>query len=145
PPQATKLLSTIGSEQRRMLLFFVANEASRSHETTWELLQLLMGFGTAIALFLDRRTRLYSAGIGLMLLLVLFELLVILPQLDWLGRSNGFVSWKVSSITRNQYWNLHAVYLGVGIVKLLVGAAVAAALFFMRSRSRGARTESTEI
>jgi hypothetical protein len=144
PPQAAKVLSILPSEQGRMLLFFVASEASRSYSTVWEPLQSLLGIGTAGALFLDRRTRFYSAGIGLMLLLVFFEWLVILPQLDWLGRSIDFVSWKVYSSTRDQYWNLRAVYLGVGMVKLLVGAGVVAALLVMRTRSRGSRHEIGE-
>src|SRR5205814_9625952 len=105
-------------EQARMLMFFMANEASRSYFTLWESVQLLMGLGTAVALFLERRTRLYSAGVGLMLLLVLFEWLGVLPQLDWLGRSIEFVPWKMDSSARGQYWNLQAVYLGVQTVKL---------------------------
>src|SRR5207302_956337 len=117
PPQAAKLLSTLKAEERRMLLFYMANEASRSYETIWGAMQLALGFGTAIALFLERRTRLYSAGIALMLLLVLFEILVILPQLDWLGRSIDFVPWKLESPARNQYWNLSAVYLGIDVMK----------------------------
>ena len=142
PPQAAKLLSTLPREQDRMLLFFMVNEASRSYSTLWGSIQLLIGFGTAVSLFLERRTRFYSAGVGLMLLLVLFEWLVILPQLDWLGRSVDFVPWKVYSSTRDQYWNLRAVYLGVDIVKMLVGAGVVAALLIMRSRPRGNRRDT---
>jgi hypothetical protein len=144
PPQAAKLLSTLPREQDRMLLFFMANEASRSYNGFWGFLQLLIGFGTGVSLFLERRTRFYSAGIGLMLLLVLFEWLVILPQLDWLGRSVDFVPWKAYSNIRDQYWNLRAVYLGVEIVKMLVGAGVVTALLIMRTRPRGIRRETGE-
>jgi hypothetical protein len=144
PPQATKLLSNLTGEQARMVMFFMANEASRSYVTVWECMQLLMGLGTAASLFLERRTRFYSAGVGLMLLLVLFEWLVILPQLDWLGRSIEFIQWKVDSSARAQYWNLRAVYLGVETVKLLVGAGVVAALLIMRNRSRVSRRETGE-
>lgn len=144
PPEAAKMLAALPGEHGRMLMFFVANEATRSFSGLWEPLQLLLGFGTGLALFLERRTRFYSAGIGLMVLLVLFEWLAILPQLDWLGRSIDFVAWKVYSSTRDQYWNLQAVYLGVGAVKLLVGTGVAAALLFMRTRSRSSRQETLD-
>lgn len=144
PAEAAKLLSSLTGEQARMVMFFMANEASRSYVTFWEPIQLLMGFGTAVSLFLERRTRFYSAGVGLMLLLVLFEWLVILPQLDWLGRSIEFVPWKLYSSARGQYWNLRAVYLGVETVKLLVGGLLIAALLIMRSRSRGSKREAME-
>lgn len=141
PPEAAKLLANLPGEQGRMLLFFIANEIGRGYIPIWQSIQVLLGLATAVTLFLERRTRYYSAGVGLMLLLVLFEWLVVLPQLDWLGRSVDFVPWRDDSSARNQYWNLRAVYLGVETVKLLVGALVVAALIVMRTRSRGLHGE----
>ncbi|MGI8744500.1 MAG: hypothetical protein ACR2NN_18380 [Bryobacteraceae bacterium] len=143
-PEMAKMLAELPGEEARMLLFHMANEASRSYGTAWGITQLVMGFSTAVALFLERRTRFYSAGIGLMLLLVLFECFVILPQLEWVGRSVDFVSWKVYSSARDQYWNLRAVFLGIESVKLLVGAGVTVALLVARSRSRSIRPEDEE-
>jgi hypothetical protein len=143
-PEMTQMLAKLPGEEARMLLFHAANEASRSYGTVWEIAQLVIGFSTATALFLERRTRFYSAGIALMLLLVLFECFVILPQLDWVGRSVDFVSWKVYSSARDQYWNLRAVFLGIESVKLLVGTGVAAALLIARSRSRPNRPNHQE-
>ena len=144
-PETSKLFAPLRGEQVRMLVFHMANDASRSYGAVWEIMQLVIGLGIAVALFLERRTRLYSIAIGLMLLLVLFECFVILPQLDWLGRSVDFVPWKTSSPTRDQYWNLRAVFLGMESLKLLIGFGLTAILLTLRSRRRGQRPELVEI
>lgn len=140
-PETTKLFYPLRGEQARMLVFHISNEASRSYGTAWESLQLAIGLAVAAALFLERRTRFYSIGIGLMLVLVLFECYAILPQLDWLGRSADFVSWRVNSQTRDQYWNLRAVFLGMESLKMLLGLGITGALLIARSRGRSELTQ----
>ena len=124
-----------------MLLFYMADEASRSYTTAWSVLQLVLALPTAAILLVERRTRYYSIGVGLMLLLVLFEWLVITPQLDWLGRTIDFIPAKTASTTRNQYWNLRAVYLWIEILKILLGTGVTCMLVIMRTRARTAVTD----
>lgn len=143
-PETTKLFAALRAEQARMLVFHIVNEASRSYGTAWEIMQFVIGLAAALALFLERRTRWYPIGIGLMLLLVLFEWFVILPQLDWLGRSVDFVPSKVNSPTRDQYWNLRAVFLGMESLKLLIGAGLTVTLLSIRSRTRGQPREQVE-
>lgn len=142
--QTARILNRLPGEDGRMLLFHMANEATRSYGAAWELVQLAIGLPAAFLLFLERRTRFYSIGVGLMLLVVLFEYFVLLPQLDWLGRTADFVSWKVTSTPRDQYWNLRAVFLGIEVLKLLVGAGVSGALLTVRSRSQVTRPPESE-
>lgn len=144
-PETTRLFAPLRGDQARMLIFLMANEASRSYGTAWEIMQIVIGLGAALALFLERRTRLYTIGIGLMLLLVLFEGFVILPQLDWLGRSVDSVPWKVSSPARDQYWNLRAVFLTMESLKLLLGFGLAGTLLVLRTRSRTQRPEVMQL
>ncbi|MDQ6758980.1 MAG: hypothetical protein M3Z32_03810 [Acidobacteriota bacterium] len=131
-----KVVGPLSGEQARMLFFHMANEATRSYGVAWEIMQMVIGLATAAALFLERRTRLYTIGVGLMLLLVLFECSVILPQLDYVGRSVDFVPWNATSSMRDQYWSLRAVFLGMDTLKLLLGVGITAALLTLRNRSR---------
>ena len=141
-PETAKLLSKLEGEEQRMLMFFMAEEASRASTAIWQIMQIWLGIGTVVTLFLERHTRFYSAWAGLMLLLVLFEWLAVTPQLNWLGRSIDFVPWKLYSNTRDQYWNLRGVYLGVEAVKLLAGALIVAAL--LHGRKRRSQNEERE-
>lgn len=143
-PELAKLLAKLPGEQGRMLLFHMANEANRSYGTVWETTQLLIGFSTAFVLFLERRTRFYSVAIGVMLLLVLFECFIIIPQSDWVGRSVDFVPWNVYSAARDQYWNLRGLFISMEVLKLLVGAGVTGALLMTRSYLRFSPTELAE-
>ena len=143
-PRIAKLLVPLRGEQARMLIFHIANEATRSYGTAWEATQVLIGLGAAAALFLERRTRLYIIGVGVMLLVAIFEWLVILPQLGYLGSSVDLVPWNLNSPTRDQYWNLRAVFIGMESLKLLLGAGLAAALLVIRGKSQAQRTESED-
>ncbi len=145
PPSAVTVLKKLNGEQARMLLSYMADEASRSYTTAWSVLQLVLAIPALGILLMERRTRYYTIGVALMLLLVLFEWLVITPQLDWLGRTVDFVPWKTRSATRDQYWNLRAVYLGMEILKILLGAGVTVMLVIMRSRPRAVTAELTQL
>ena len=144
-PETAKLLFPLRGEQARMLVFHIANEVTRSYSGAWEALQLIVGLGAAAALFLERRTRLYTIGIGFMLLVVIFEWLVILPQLNYIGSSVDMVPWKMNSPVRDQYWNLRAVFVAMECLKLLLGAGLAAALLIIRSRTQAQRTEAEDL
>ena len=140
-PQTAKALFPLRGEQARMAVFYITNEATRSYGTVWEVMQFVIGLATAGALFLERRTRLYTIAIAVMLLVVIFEWLVILPHLGYLGSSIDMVPWNTSSAARDQYWNLRAVFIGMETLKLLLGAGLTGALLVIRTRSRSQSTD----
>ena len=141
PPEAGKMIQTIGDESARQLLRHLAGEANRGIFETWELTQLILGVAL-IALFLfSAKNRILAGLAAAMLILSAFQHLRITPDLVALGRSIDFVPRAAASLSRLQFGKLHAAYGVIEAVKFLFALVIAGFLFPMRRRRSRSRVE----
>jgi hypothetical protein len=132
PPEASKMIETLGSTNARQLLRHLAGEENRGFFETWELLQLALGAALTGFLFFGVEKRLLAGLAGAMLILTLFQHLKITPEIVWLGRSIDFLPRTVESQARDQFWRLHGIYAGIEVVKMLLSVVIAGFLFPLR-------------
>jgi len=134
PPDAAKMIQTVGAPNARLLLRYLAGEENRSYFETWELAQIVIGLAlTGIFLF-GVENRLLASFAGALLILALFQHFKITPDMLWLGRSIDFVPPAVESQARDQFWRLHGIYSGIEVVKMLLALTTAGFLFRLKRR-----------
>lgn len=141
PPEASKMVRTLGHANARQLLRYLAGEQNRRYFETWELAQLIIGAALTAFLLLGVEKRLLAGLAGAMLILTLFQHLKITPELLWLGRSIDFLPSAAESHARDQFWRLHGIYSAIEVVKMLTAVAIAGFLFPMRRRRLRQRVE----
>jgi hypothetical protein len=134
PPEASKMIQTLGHSDARQLLRYLAGEENRSYFETWELTQIFLGLALTGVLLFGVENRLLASLAGAMLVLALFQHFKITPDMLWLGRSIDFVPPGAESQARDQFWKLHGIYSGIEVVKMLLALTVAGFLFPMRRR-----------
>ena len=136
PPEAFKMIQTVGRDNARQLLRYLAGEENRTYFEAWELAQLALGTALTGFLLFGVEKRLLAGLTGAMLVLTLFQHFRITPDLLWMGRSIDFIPAAAESQTRAQFWKLHGIYGGIEVVKVLLAATIAVFLF---PRRRGVR------
>jgi hypothetical protein len=134
PPEASKMIQTLGQQNARQLLRYLAGEENRGYFEAWELTQLLLGATLVGFLLFGVKNRLLAGLAGAMLALTLFQYFKITPDLLWMGRSIDFLPWTAESQVRDQFWKLHGIYGGIEVVKMLLAVTIAGFLFPLRRR-----------
>jgi hypothetical protein len=118
PPQsAAPMIQSLGYDQARQLLRYLAGEENRLFFGDWELAQLGLGLALVCALF-GAGNPLIAGLAAVLLLLTGFQHFMVTAQLLTLGRSIDFVSPETQSAARNSFWKLHALYGGLEVAKL---------------------------
>jgi hypothetical protein len=124
PHQAAQMFQTLGTENARLLLRYLAGEENRLFFTSWELTQIALGLVLTVVLLL--------AGLaGAMLILALFQHFRVTPEMIALGRVIDFGG-GAGSAAYSQFWRLHGLYGALEVVKLGLTIVVAAVLLFGR-------------
>ena len=141
PPEASKMIQTLGHQNARQLLRYLAGEENRSYFEAWELAQLALGVALVAFLLFGVEKRLLAGLAGAMLALTLFQHFKITPDLMWMGRSIDFLPAAAESQARDQFWKLHGIYGGIEVVKMLLAVTIAGFLFPMRRRRLRQRVE----
>jgi hypothetical protein len=136
PPQADKMIKTLGDENARLLLRYQAGEENRLFFESWEAAQLVLAIVLAGLLFLAGNRRLLAGLAGAMVILTIFQHFKITPELVWQGRSIDFVPVTSDSPARQQFFKLHTAYGVIEAVKLLLMIVIGIGLFPRRRRSR---------
>jgi hypothetical protein len=134
PSEASKMIQTLGHENARQLLRYLAGEENRSFFEAWEITQLILGIALTGFLLAGSEKRLLAGLAGALLTLTLFQHLKITPDLLWMGRSIDFLPGTAESQTRDQFWKLHGIYGGIEVFKMLLAVTIAAFLFPLRRR-----------
>jgi hypothetical protein len=134
PPEASKMIQTLGHSNARQLLRYLAGEENRSYFQTWELTQIVLGLALTGVLLFGVENRLLASLAGAMLVLALFQHFKITPDMLWLGRSIDFVPAAAESQSRDQFWKLHGIYSGIELVKMLLALTTAGFLFRLKRR-----------
>jgi hypothetical protein len=142
PPEASKMIQTLGQQNARQLLRYLAGEENRNYFETWELTQIFLGLALTGILLFGMENRLLASLAGAMLVLALFQHFKITPDMLGLGRSIDFAPPTAESLkARDQFWKLHGIYSGIEVVKMLLAVTVAGFLFPMRRRRVSQRIE----
>jgi hypothetical protein len=135
------MIQTLGHQNARQLLRYLAGEENRSYFEAWELAQLALGVALVAFLLFGVEKRLLAGLAGAMLALTLFQHFKITPDLLWMGRSIDFLPAAAESQARDQFWKLHGIYGGIEVVKMLLAVTIAGFLFPMRRRRLRQRVE----
>src|SRR5580658_6426378 len=135
PQEATQMFQTLGHDNSRLLLRYLAGEENRLFFVTWEL--ALIGLGivlTAILLFAIRSG--LAAGLaGGMVIIAAFQHFGVTPEMISLGRLVDFGA-GAGSPAYNQFWRLHGLYGVLEVVKLVMLIVVAGFLVLGRATVR---------
>ena len=134
PPEVGKMIKSLGPDDARMLLRYLAGEENRLFFQTWETVELSMGVALVALLVLGVKRRLLAGFAGGLVILAAFQHFQITPELVWQGRSIDFVAGN--TVARDHFMKLHAAYGMIEAVKLLLLIAIAVPLFWRSGRSR---------
>lgn len=141
PHEATQMFQTLGPENTRLLLRYLAGEENRLFFTSWELAQIALGALLTVVLLLAIKSRLLAGLTGAMLILALFQHFRVTPEMIALGRLVDFGGGS-GSAAYSQFWRLHGLYGVLEVVKLVLLAMVAGLLLFGR---RGKTPQQVEV
>lgn len=141
PTEATKMIQTLGPDNARHLLRYMAGEENRGFFQAWELAEIVFGVAL-IALFLfGSKNRILAGLTGALLLLTVFQHFRITPDLVAIGRSNEFLTGNTPGRVRSEFGKLHAIYGVVELVKIALTLVIAGFLFTRRRRTSRQRVE----
>lgn len=140
PYQATQMFQTLGPENARLLLRYLAGEENRLFFTTWELAQIALGALLTAVLLLATKSRMLAGFAGAMLIIALFQRFRVTPEMIALGRLVDFGG-GAGSAAYSQFWRLHGLYGVLEVVKLALLIVVAGLLLFGRRRKAATPAE----
>lgn len=146
-PGASLLIQKIGIDSAQTLLRYEAEEQNRYFMVRWEWTQMALAVVLAAVLYLGTHvSRLAMVICGIMLMLVIFMHFVLTPEITWLGRNLDFGP-DPGGGGRTRYWILQALYSGLEVLKLLLGASLAIYLFVFKSgnKVRVRRAQTAEV
>jgi hypothetical protein len=131
PPEAAQIFQSLGPENARLLLRYLAGEENRLFFLTWELAQIALGALLTAMLLLSIKNRLLAGLTGVTVILALFQHFEVTPQMIAFGRLIDFGG-GAGSVAYTQFWRLHGLYGVLEVVKLVLLIVVAALLLFGR-------------
>jgi hypothetical protein len=141
PSEAAQMFQTLGPQNARLLLRYLAGEENRLFFTSWELAQIALGALLTAILLLYIKGRLLAGMAGAMLILALFQHFRVTPEMIALGRLVDFGG-GAGSAAYSQFWRLHGLYGVLEVVKLGLLIVVAGILLFGR---RGKTLQPVEV
>jgi len=137
-PEAARILNRMEASEPRFILRHLAGEMNRHYFDTWEQVQLVLGTAVfIILLFFSTAGRWYLAPPLAMIAVVSTMHLWISPQVAELGRAIDFVPRELASAERDRFWELHHLYSGLEVFKMLCGALLAGLLLRSPARKPG--------
>jgi hypothetical protein len=107
-----------------VFLRYLASELNRLYFQYWNLAQLPLGIVALRLVSSIPRSRLATLGIVAMLCVVLFLMVAIVPQILSIGRSIDFVPRDPAPPELRTFGLLHATYLALTVVNLVLGVLV---------------------
>jgi hypothetical protein len=135
--EAVDVLVKVQESDLRMLLNYHATEGNHWLRSNWELVQLVLGGVTLLALFLGTgRSNSPIVFCILMIATVAFLHFFMTPQIQRLELGVDFTRPEVVSVTRDRLRSLQTGYQVAEYVKLALGGFTAIGLLKRASRSR---------
>ncbi|HWZ34312.1 MAG TPA: hypothetical protein VNX18_23400 [Bryobacteraceae bacterium] len=142
-PAAAKMAKDLGNENMEMLLRHAAAEQSRFLLKKWEQVQLGLGVGLAVCLFLGTQRRPLPMLLSVvMLVMVVFQYSGVTTELAYRGKETDFPPGSTALGPMTRYLTLQQVYIGAEIMKYIAGFFLAGFLFAFRTgRRRGGEVQ----
>ena len=135
PQRAAAMLETLGPDDSRSLLRYLASEENRFYFQTWEIAQLVLGVALTGFLLFGMNSRLLAGLAGAMVILAAFQHFTLTPEMISWGRLIDFQRPAVPTHARDMFWRLHGLYGGIEVVKLLMALVIAGLLLAGSRRS----------
>jgi hypothetical protein len=136
PDRAKDMIRELTPVKTSALLRYTAGLENIYTYETWEEIQIVLGILISATLALERHTRVLAVPTICMVIVVVFEHFKLTPDMAWLSSTIDFVPWTAESQTRDQFWNLHRMYMVLDAMKMLVGLAVTGILVVQQSGRR---------
>jgi len=133
PHEAVQMFQTLGPDNARLLLRYLAGEENRLFFLSWELTQIALGLALTAILLFAIRSGLLAGLAGGMVIIALFQHFRVTPEMISLGRLIDFGA-GAGSVAYTQFWRLHGLYGVLEVVKLVLVIVVAAVLLFGRRK-----------
>ncbi|MBV9771291.1 MAG: hypothetical protein JOZ32_17095 [Bryobacterales bacterium] len=133
PQEAVQMFQTLGRQNGRLLLRYLAGEENRLFFESWELAQIGLGALLTAVLLLATKRRLLAGMTGAMVIVALFQHFRVTPEMIALGRLVDFGG-GAGSAAYSQFWRLHGLYGVLEVVKLSLLIVAAIILLFTRQR-----------
>jgi hypothetical protein len=141
PAEAAQMFQTLGADNSRLLLRYLAGEENRLFFVSWEWAQIALGFAlTAILLFSLRNGLLAGLGGG-MVIVALFQHFRVTPEMISLGRLIDFGA-GTGSAAYGQFWRLHGLYGVLEVGKLALVIVIAGFLLLGKRKPAGQEATS---
>jgi hypothetical protein len=138
PQEAAQMFQTLGPENSRLLLRYLAGEQNQLFFAVWEWAQIVLGIALTAILVFNLRRRLLAGLAGGMVFIAVFQHFGVTPQMITLGRLIEFRT-GTGSVANSQFLWLHGLYGVLEVVKLVGVMVVAVGLFFWSAQARGRR------
>lgn len=138
-----RMIKTLGPDQMELLLRHHAAEQSRNLLYIWEQAQVVLALVLGGCLYFATQKRILSVVLcGVMLILVLFQLTMLTPEVSYRGREMDFPAVTASTNGMMRVLLLYQMLIVSEGLKLVVGGILASYLFaFRTSRKRSERRE----
>jgi hypothetical protein len=136
PESASPMIRSLGHDQARQLLRYLAGEENRLFFGDWELAQLVLCLALICVLFSGVGRPLLTGLAAILLLLTGYQHFMVTARMLSLGRAIDFVSPAAQSPSRDSFFKLHALYGGIEVVKLALVLIVSGFLLARRRRER---------
>ncbi len=121
-PEVAEAGRSLGADQTRTLLRYLASEINRAYFGAYGLAQIVLGLVLFGLLWRSTpRDTLALVLVGVMLALVLGLTLIVTPQIVSLGRSMDFVPRTPPPPGMQRFWMLHGAFTALDGAKLLAG------------------------
>ena len=144
-PEVVRASNQIGWEQTGTLLRHAAAEESRFLLKRWDQVQVLLGAGLFLCLFLGTQRRpLPMVLCAIMLVMVLFQL-GINTELAYRGKETDFPPGSTALGPTTRYLLLQETFIGAEIMKYVAGLILVSLLFVFRTgRRRGKNADEVD-
>jgi len=136
PDSASLMIQTLGHDQARQLLRYLAGEENRLFFGDWELLELALSVVLIAVLFAGVRSPLLAGLAAVLLLVTGFEHFMLTQQMLTIGRSIDFVNPAAQSTERTEFYRLHALYGGIEVAKLALVLVLTGIVLLRRDQQR---------
>jgi hypothetical protein len=141
PEEAARMFQTLGADNSRLLLRYLAGEENRLFFVTWELAQIGLGIALTAILLFAIRSGLLAGLSGGVVIIALFQHFGVTPEMISYGRLIDFGA-GAGSVAYSQFWRLHGLYGVLEVVKLGLLIVVAGFLLLGKRAVGGQDTTS---
>lgn len=145
-PDAGKTFQQLGRDHSRMLLRYQASELNRFYFDWFSTLQIGLAILLLLTLLFATNGNKFMLALSLAAtLLVVFEKILLVPEITFLGRAIDFVSTDVASPARSRFWSFHTAYSTAEMVKLGLLTAIGLKMLIASSQKRSRAVRVTDL